>query len=87
VGKYRHPEIDDLMLLLSFDGALKFRGLDFYAKRFGITVPDAHRGQDVAALMAAGNIEAVQAHCLADLRKIRQLAERMGIVQPVTVQA
>lgn len=86
VGKYRHPDIDDLMLMLSFDGALKFRGLAFYAKRFGLELPEGN-GKDVAALMAAGNTEAVVAHCLSDLKVTRLLAERLGVVEPVAVPA
>lgn len=84
VGKYRHPDIDDLMLMLSFDGALKFRGLAFYAKRFGLELPEGS-GKDVAGLMADGNTDAIVAHCLSDLRVTRQLAERLGVVEPVAV--
>jgi hypothetical protein len=87
VGKYRHPDVDDLMVMLSFDGALKYRGMGFYCKRFGIDVPDEHSGKDIAALMAEGNTAAVVGHCLADLRKTRQLAERMGVLEPVALSA
>jgi hypothetical protein len=85
IGKYRHPDVDDLMMILSFDGAIKFRGLAFYCKRFGIDVPDEHKGKDVAALAAAGDISAVRAHCLADIRRTRLLGERIGILEPVAI--
>jgi len=81
LGKYRHDGIEDLMLALSFDGALKYRGLPFYCKRFGIEVPDEHTGADIATLFKDNNWEAIEAHCLADLAKTRQLAERLGVVQ------
>lgn len=83
LGKYRHDGIEDLMLALSFDGALKYRGLPFYCKRFGIEVEDTHTGADIAALFAAGDFEAIRVHCLADLQKTRQLAERLGVVRPI----
>ena len=85
IGRYKHPDVDDLMLALSFDGALKFRGLPFYAKRMGLSVEDTHTGADVAALMAAGDTAAVAAHCLSDLRLTRALAERLGVLKPLTV--
>jgi hypothetical protein len=81
VGKYRHDGIVDLMMLLSFDGALRYRGLQFYARRFGLDVPaDPHSGADIAGLVAAGNWEAVRAHCAADVQTTVALARRTGVI-------
>lgn len=80
MNKYRHDGIEDLMLALSFDGALKFRGLDFYCKRFGINVPDDTTGKDIAVLVTAGNWAGVEAHCRADVLKHAALARRIGVL-------
>jgi predicted PolB exonuclease-like 3'-5' exonuclease len=81
LGKYRHPGIEDLMLLLSFDGALRYRSLSFYAKRFGLNVlHDQHTGADVPALVAAGDWEAVAAHCKNDVETTVALARRLGVL-------
>lgn len=81
MGKYRHGGIEDLMLLLSFDGAVKYRGLSFYCKRFGLDVPcDDSTGKDIAALVAAGEWAGVEAHCRADVLKTAALARRIGVL-------
>lgn len=85
-GKYRHPWIVELADRLTLNGMIdqqKGRGLDYHCKRFGITVDDPYSGKDVAQLWADGNIEAIKSHCLADLSRIRQLAERLQVIQPV----
>jgi predicted PolB exonuclease-like 3'-5' exonuclease len=88
MGKYRHDGIEDLMLSLSFDGAVKYRGLSFYAKRFGLDVEDDTTGKDIAALHAAGDWEGIKAHCAADVRKTAMLARRVGVLasEPVGVR-
>lgn len=82
IGRYKHPDVDDLMLSLSFDGAVKFRSLWFYCKRFGIQVPDETTGADIAGLVAEGHWEAVEAHCRADVQKTVLLAQKCGFVAP-----
>ncbi len=81
VGKYRHDGVRDLMMELSFDGALRYRGLKFYAKRLGLDVPaDSYNGSDIAALVAAGNWDGVMSHCRADVDSTVALAKRMGVM-------
>ena len=80
LDRYRTPHID-LMERLSFNGKLKYRGLDFYCKRFGIAFEDPYSGKDIAQLVADGQWDAVAAHCLADVRKTHALAQRLGYVQ------
>jgi len=79
LDKYRTPHID-LMERLSFNGKVKYRSLDFYCRRFGISVPDDTSGKDIDALVRAGDWAAVEAHCRADIQKTRLLAERLGVL-------
>ncbi len=82
INKYRHDGIEDLMLTLSFDGALKFRGLSFYCKRFGLDVPcDETSGADIASLIAANDWQGVIDHCRADVLKTAALARRVGVLK------
>jgi predicted PolB exonuclease-like 3'-5' exonuclease len=80
LDRYRTPHVD-LMERLSFNGKLRYRGLDFYCKRFGIAVEDAHSGRHIAELIAGGDWDAVVKHCQADVIKTRALAERLGYMQ------
>jgi len=81
INKYRHDGIEDLMLSLSFDGALRYRGLPFYAKRLALDVPtDPHTGADIAGLVAAGDYDAIAAHCRCDVASTVALARRMGVI-------
>lgn len=82
LDKYRTPHID-LMERLSFNGKIKAHSLGFYCKRFGITVPDTTNGADIDAMVKADDWAGIEAHCRADVRKTRLLAERLGLVQPV----
>jgi hypothetical protein len=84
LDRYRTPHVD-LMERLSFNGKLRYRGLEFYCKRFGIDVEDAVKGKDVAELVAAEDWAAVAFHCLADLTKTQALAERLGYVPQTAV--
>jgi hypothetical protein len=72
----------DLQNALSFAGLKPFRSLGFYARRFGIDIPDPTSGADMPALIAAGDWEAVRAHNLADLRRTQALAQRLGYIGP-----
>lgn len=83
IGKYRHPDIDDLMLDLSFDGSQKFRSLGFFCKRFGIDVPDALTGADIGQAVAEGRWADIDGHVTADILKTAQLAARCGYLSTV----
>jgi predicted PolB exonuclease-like 3'-5' exonuclease len=85
IDRFKHPRVTDLMDELSYGGKLKFRGLAFYCKRFGIDVPDTLTGADVAAAVASGDWAEVEAHVRADVRKTSLLAARMGLVRDVLV--
>lgn len=79
VDKYRHPQVTDLLMLLSNNGAQKFRSLSFYLKRFGLPATDG-KGSEVPALVAAGDWAAVEAHLRADLLATASLAQRVGVL-------
>jgi len=81
ISKYKHPGITDLMQVLSFDGLLPYRGLGFYCRRFGLSVPvDLSTGADIARLVAAGDWAAVADHCRVDVLKTYALAQRLGLL-------
>lgn len=87
LDRYRTPHVD-LMERLSFNGKLRYRGLDFYCKRFGIDVPDRYSGQQIAELVAAEDWAGIVQHCQADVRKTHALAQRLGFMptrQPARV--
>lgn len=89
-GKYRHDWIVELADYLTLNGMIeqkKGRGLDYHCRRLGINVPDSHTGQDIAALWKAGDLTGIHAHCLADLGRIRLLAERLRVIEPVPAHA
>lgn len=81
LDKYRSPHID-VMARLTWHGAIPARSLKWFARRFGLPVEDSVGGADVARLVAAGDWEAVHAHCLSDVRLTRALAERLKVVRP-----
>lgn len=85
--RYDNPHITDVYDALTFDEqpctAVMRRTLDSFCRRFGIDVQDTHSGKHVPELIAAGEWDAVKAHCLADLRKTRLLAERIGVLDAV----
>lgn len=90
-GKYRHPLIVELADRLTLNGMIeqkreekKGHGLDYHCQRLGIQVEDAHTGKDVAELYAAGNVEGIKNHCLADIQRIRLLAERLRVISVQT---
>jgi DNA polymerase elongation subunit (family B) len=80
--KYRSPHVD-LMQKLSFRGAMKFRSQRFYLKRFGIPYGSEHTGADVPNLMRDGKWDEAVTKVLADVRGLRELAERVGVVRPI----
>jgi hypothetical protein len=80
IDKFKHPHVIDLMDLLSYSGKMKPHSLSFYCQRFGIPVNDENSGKDIAALIAADNWPAVEAHCASDVAATYALAKRMGVV-------
>lgn len=87
LDKYHSSHID-LQQRLSLNGTKPYRSLNWYCRRFKLAVPaDDSTGKDIGQLVADGHWEAVAAHCRADVLKTRALAERMGIVQPMTAGA
>jgi hypothetical protein len=81
MGKYRHDGIIDLMLSLSFDGALRYRSLAFYVKRFDLDVPpNPCNGSEIGMLVAAGKWDEVAEHCRCDVAATVALARRMGVL-------
>jgi predicted PolB exonuclease-like 3'-5' exonuclease len=82
VDRYRHNGVVDLMQILSFNGKLNYRRLEFYCKRFGVKAPeDKYSGADVPQLVALGEWEHVKRHCATDVVKEWRLAERMGLIE------
>lgn len=65
------------------------RKLKTYAKRYGLTVNDETDGKDISQLVAAGDWEAVKAHCASDVRLTTELAYKLGVLkaapEPATV--
>lgn len=80
LDRYKHVDVIDLLALLNLDGRLKSHSLRFYAQRFGISVDDESTGADTGGLVAAGDWEAVEAHCAADVATTKALAKRMNIL-------
>lgn len=82
-GKYRHGDVVDLFDILSEQGALPWRSLDYYCKRFNIPcdIADDITGADVPGCVARGEWEKVRAHLLANLIKVKGLAQRLGVAQ------
>jgi hypothetical protein len=85
VDRFKHPRILDLMQELSFNGLLKYHGLDFYCQRFALQVPeDEVSGADIPGLVAANQWAKVHQHVESDVAKTAALAERMGHFTQVT---
>ncbi len=87
IDRFKHPQVTDLMQVLSFNGALKYRGLAFYCRRFGIEVPDPMTGADVGAAVAAQRWAEIAAHVEADVQKTARLATRLGLFTMPQVMA
>ncbi len=83
--KYDNRDLVDLFQLLTFDNqqgvtSIMPRSLRSFCRRFGIAVDDTVMGKDIAALIAADNWTAVEAHCASDVQATYALAKRMGVV-------
>ena len=79
IDKFKHPQVTDLMQVLSFNGALRLRGLAFYAKRFGFAVDDDLTGADIAGAVAEGRWAEIHAHVSADVQRTALLAAKLGV--------
>jgi DNA polymerase elongation subunit (family B) len=80
-GRYRHPQILDLMTWLSDDNRERNKSLSFYSAKFNY--PHAGQdvtGKDIASLYAAKDWAAIGQHCLMDVDATAWLAERIGAV-------
>lgn len=95
----RYPKVDltpwkskhvvDLAWELTFGQPreIQLRSLKWFAKRFDLPSDDTVSGADIAGLVAAGNWDAVRAHCLSDIRTTKALAERLGVIKGGRVAA
>lgn len=88
LGRYRHDGIVDLMQILTWDGKVPYRRLEFYCRRFGIVCPidDKHDGADVPNLVLLGDYDSVKRHCAADVKKEWMLAERIGVIDQPSIE-
>jgi uncharacterized protein YprB with RNaseH-like and TPR domain len=82
LDRYRTPHID-LFNRLTFNGAITGHSLKFYLSRFGIANDDLTSGKNIAALVKAGDWNAVRDHCASDVLSTKQLAERIGAIRVV----
>lgn len=83
LDRYRSPHID-VWDELTFKGALRTaHSLKFYAKRLGIGTLDKVDGADIGKLVAAGDWDAVHAHCLSDIGLTHALANKLGLLDMV----
>lgn len=87
IDKYRHPEVTDLQMVLSFNGALRLRGLSFYAKRFGFEVEDGITGAEIAKAVEEDRWDDIAGHAMADVKKTALLAARCGYFSQMTAGA
>lgn len=79
--RFKHPQVTDLMAILSMDGKLKYHGLQFYLQRFGYPKAGTDiTGAEVAERYAAGDWDAIENHCRMDVEATAWLGERMGVI-------
>lgn len=79
LNRYRHPQVTDLMMELTYDGLIDAHKLAFYRKRLALDVPeDPHTGSDIARLYTEGNWPAIAHHVRTDVMVTAQLAARLG---------
>lgn len=82
IDRFRSPH-PDLLRILTFDGALDYRSLSWFAKRFGLNTDDAFSGREIAQLHDAGDWDAITKHCESDVTLTRQLGERIGLLKKI----
>lgn len=83
IDRFKHPEVTDLLSVLSFNGVQKLHSLNFYAKRFGCTVTDPMDGAGIGLAVLEGRWDDVHAHVRADVQKTAFIAEKCGYFRPV----
>ena len=86
LDKYRHEGVIDVADVLTFNGRMTWRSLSFYARRFGIPHDDSVKGDQIAALVAAGEWEKVASHVRADVQTTAALAQRIGLIYQAETQ-
>lgn len=86
VDRYKHPQVTDLMQVLTYNGLLRLRGLAFYAKRFGLDVPDAIAGEQVPQAVLEGRWADVERHVTADVERTAAIAAKLGHFSPLAVE-
>lgn len=85
--RFKHPQIIDLMAILTMDGKLKYHGLQFYLSRFGYQKGGADiTGADVAKAHAEGRWDLIVEHCRQDIDATKWLAERIGAIPTVQME-
>lgn len=87
--RYRSTCVLDLFEVLNEGRKHQMHSLDWYCTRFGIPcdIEDAITGADVPGCVSRGEWDVVRSHLLADLTKVRGLAQRIGVAQRETAAA
>lgn len=83
VDRYRSPHLD-LLNILTFHGTIKAHSLLFYAKRFGLSIPEGAAevdGSMIQGLVNEGSWDAIGAHCDADVSLTYDLACRLRLIE------
>lgn len=87
VDRYRTPHVD-LQERFSYRGRLKWRSLDFYARRLNLDLPeDEFKGSDVEWLAEAGRWQDIASHCRSDVAKVMAIARRIGVLKSEPIGA
>jgi hypothetical protein len=71
----------DLQDVLTWNGAIPTKSLDWYARRFGCPIEDHFDGGDIAGLYAEGRLEDIVSHNVADVQRTAWLAQRLGVAK------
>lgn len=83
LDRYRTTHVD-LLERLSFNGAITYRSLNFYVRRFGLDCDeDTVQGHEIPSLVAEADWPAITHHCLCDIQKTKALAQRLGLLSTV----
>jgi predicted PolB exonuclease-like 3'-5' exonuclease len=80
LNKYKPSSyLNDLMLMLSMNSALKYRSLDWYARRLGLPLPESPiSGAEIPALVEADEWDEIRQHVEDDVHLTEHLATRLG---------
>jgi hypothetical protein len=92
LARFGRGEVTDLSDMLTFDDApctyVMKRTLTNFCKLFGVTTPDDPvEGKDIAALVQAGEWDAVRHHVKVDVLKTVGLARKLGVIPAVVETA